>query len=223
MGDWIELTAKDGHKLKAYEAPPSGQGKGAVVLLQEIFGVNGHIRGVADNYASRGYHAVAPGLFDRVARDIELGYDPGSVAKGRDLRQRIALEAVLDDVQAAINRAGENGKVAVIGYCWGGSLAFLAATRLDGLACAVGYYGAMIAQHKDERTRVPTILHFGERDSSIPMSDVEAVQRAHPDMSIFTYPAGHGFNCDARKDYDAQQADLALQRTLRFIEEKLTK
>ena len=194
MGDWVELTAKDGHKFKAYEAQPSGHSKGAVVVLQEIFGVNGHIRRVADDYAGRGYHAVAPALFDRVARDVELGYDPDSIAKGRDLRQRIALETVLDDIQAAIDHAGESGKVAVVGYCWGGSLAFLAATRLDGLACAVGYYGAMIAQHKDERTRVPTILHFGERDSSIPMSDVEAVRGAHPDMSIFTYPAGHGFN-----------------------------
>jgi len=222
MGNWIQLTAKDGHGFQAYEAPASGAAKGDVVVLQEIFGVNAHIRRVADDYASRGYHAVAPALFDRAERNVELGYDADAIARGRAPRQRIPVEAVLQDGQAAIDHAGRHGKVAVVGYCWGGSLAYLAATRLTGLACAVGYYGAMIAQHKDERTRVPTILHFGERDASIPMSDVEAVRQAHPDMSIFTYPAGHGFNCDERKDYDAEQARLALERTLRFMESKLT-
>lgn len=220
MGDWVTLTAKDGHSFKAYEAPASGETKGAVVVLQEIFGVNGHIRRVADDYAKRGYYALAPALFDRAKPDVELGYESDSIAKGRALRQGIALDAVLMDVQAAIDRAG-HGKVSVVGYCWGGSLAFLAATRLHGLACAVGYYGGMIAQHKDETTRVPTILHFGETDSSIPMSDVEAVRQAHPDMSIFTYPAGHGFNCDERQSYAPKQAELALERTLRFFEQEL--
>jgi carboxymethylenebutenolidase len=221
MGKTIELTAKDGHKFAAYVAEPQGKAKGAVVVIQEIFGANGHIRRTADLYASKGYHAIAPALFDRIRPGIELGYQPDDIAKGRELRTQIPLEKTLLDLQATIDAAKKNGKVAVVGYCWGGSLAYLAATRLDGVACAIGYYGGMIAEHKDERVRVPTILHFGETDQSIPMSDVEKVRKAHPDMSIFVYPAGHGFNCDERGSYDAASAKLALERTLKFIADKI--
>jgi carboxymethylenebutenolidase len=221
MGKTIELTAKDGQRLAAYVAEPQGKPKAAVVVLQEIFGVNGHIRKVTDGYAAQGYYAVAPALFDRVRPGIELGYGPDDIAKGRDVRQQVPLDKTLLDVQAAIDAAGKHGKVAVVGYCWGGSLAYLAATRLNGVTCASGYYGGMIAEHKDEMVKAPTILHFGETDQSIPMSDVEKVIKAHPDMSIFLYKAGHGFNCDERGSFDAGSAKLALERTLKFFKEKL--
>jgi carboxymethylenebutenolidase len=221
MGTMIRLRAADGFELGAYESRPAVVPRGAVVLLQEIFGVNRHIRRVADDYAARGYHVVAPALFDRVQPGIELGYDEAGISGGRETRGKVPLDETLLDVQAAIDAAALHGKVAVIGYCWGGSLAFLAATRLERLACAVGYYGGMIAAHASERTRVPTILHFGEKDASIPLADVETVRKAHPDMSIFLYPAAHGFDCDERGSYDRASAELALERTLRFIEEKL--
>lgn len=221
MGKMIELAAKDGHKLGAYVAGPAGKPRGAVVVLQEIFGVNRHIRAVADRFAGEGYHAVAPALFDRLQEGIELGYGPDDIAEGRDLRAKIGLEDTLLDVQAAIDEARRHGEVAVVGYCWGGSLAYLAATRLEGLACAVGYYGGMIAEHRNEMVRVPTILHFGDSDASIPMSDVEKIRAAHPDMSIFVYSAGHGFSCDERASFEPKSHQLALERTLKFIAEKV--
>jgi carboxymethylenebutenolidase len=221
MGKTIELTAKDGHKFGAYVAEAQGKAKGAIVVIQEIFGVNHHIRSVADRFAAKGYHAVAPAHFDRLRPGIELGYGPDDIAKGREIRTGIKLDDTLRDVQAAIDEAGRHGKVAVVGYCWGGSLAYLAATRLSGLACAIGYYGGMIAEHRNEKARVPTILHFGETDASIPMSDVEKVRAAHPDMSIFVYPAGHGFSCDERGSYDKASHELALERTLKFMAEKV--
>jgi carboxymethylenebutenolidase len=221
MGTMIDLAAKDGHRFKAYRADPAGRARGALVVIQEIFGVNSHIRAVADDFAARGYAALAPALFDRVRPGIELGYGPEDIPQGREARSKIPLEKTLADVQATIDAAGKFGKVGVVGYCWGGSLAYLAATRLDGLACAVGYYGGMIPDHAEETTRVPVILHFGEKDHSIPMSGVEKVRAAHPDMSIFTYKAGHGFNCDQRKDYDPESAKLALDRTLEFFAKKL--
>ena len=221
MGSMIELVAKDGHRFQAYKAEPQGKPRGAIVNIQEIFGVNGHMRRDSDKFAAKGYLVISPALFDRTKRGVELGYDPDSIAKGRDLRQEVKLEDTLMDLQAAIDEAGKHGKVGVVGYCWGGSLAYLAATRLKGVAAAVGYYGGMIAQHANEKTKASTILHFGETDQSIPMSDVEIVKKAHPDMSIFVYPAGHGFNCDERGSYDKKSADLALERTLRFIAEKV--
>lgn len=221
MGKMIVLAAKDGHKLGAYVAEPAGKPRGAMVVLQEIFGVNRHIRAVADRFAGEGYYVVAPALFDRLQEGIELGYGPEDVAEGRDLRAKIELDKTLLDVQAAIDEARRHGKVAVVGYCWGGSLAYLAATRLEGLACAVGYYGGMIAEHRNEKVRVPTILHFGDADASIPMSDVEKIREAHPDMSIFVYSAGHGFSCDERASFEPKSHELALERTLKFIAEKV--
>src|SRR5690349_7508042 len=221
MGKMIELTAKDGHKLGAYVAEAEGKARGAIVVIQEIFGVNHHIRSVADRFAAKGYHAVAPALFDRLRSGIELGYGPEDMTKGREARSQIKLDDTLLDVQATIDEAGKHGKVAVVGYCWGGSLAYLAATRLQGVACAIGYYCGMIAEHRNEKVRVPTILHFGETDQSIPMSDVEKVRQAHPDMSIFVYPAGHGFSCDERGSFDKASHELALERTLKFMADKV--
>jgi carboxymethylenebutenolidase len=221
VGKTIKLKAKDGHSFDAYVAEPSGKAKGAMVVIQEIFGVNHHMRRVTDDYAKEGYFSISPALFDRVRPGVELGYGPDDMPKGRDFRQQIPLDKTLLDLQAAIDEAKKHGKVGVVGYCWGGSLAYLAATRLAGVAAASGYYGGMIAQHKDEKVKAPTILHFGETDASIPMSDVEQVKKAHPDMSIFVYPAGHGFNCDERGSFDAAQAKLALERTLKFFKEKV--
>ncbi|HEX7970316.1 MAG TPA: dienelactone hydrolase family protein, partial [Stellaceae bacterium] len=217
MGQTVTLTAKDGHKLQAYRADPAGKPRGAIVVIQEIFGVNGHIRRVADGFAAQGYVAVAPALFDRVEKGIELGYDPKSIEAGRDIRVRIDLDGSLADVQAAIDYAKRSGKVGVVGYCWGGSLAFLAATRLEGVAAAVGYYGGMIAGHAEERPKAPVMLHFGETDASIPMSDVEKVKQARPDVPIYIYKAGHGFNCDERASYSAESAKTARERTLSFF------
>ena len=219
MGQTVTLTAKDGHKFQVYRADPAGKPRGALVVIQEIFGVNTHIRHVTDGFAAKGYVAVAPALFDRLENGIELGYDPKSIEMGRDLRTKVPLDGTLADVQASIDYAKQFGKVGVVGYCWGGSLAFLAATRLDGVAGAVGYYGGMIAAAAAERPKVPVILHFGDHDKSIPMSDIEKIQKARPDVPVHIYDAGHGFNCDERADYHAGHAKTALDRTLKFFAE----
>jgi carboxymethylenebutenolidase len=221
MGKTLELTAADGHHLAAYRADPESAPRGAVVVVQEIFGVNSHVRRLADSFAAQGYVAIAPALFDRAQRGVELGYDPDSIAKGRDIRGKVGDEGPLLDLQATIDAATQSGKVAVVGYCWGGSLAYLAATRLSGASCAIGYYGSAIAAHAGEKTKVPVMLHFGESDQSIPMSDVEKVRLAHPEITLYAYKAGHGFNCDERGSYDAKSAATALDRTLAFLREHL--
>ena len=219
MGKTIELTAADGHHLAAYRADPSGPAKGGIVVIQEIFGVNPHIRAVADGYAAQGYAAIAPALFDRAQRGVELGYDEASIAEARALRGKITEEQMLADTQAAINALAGAGKRAVIGYCLGGTIAFLSATRLSGLACTVGYYGGGIAAKAAEKAKVPVMLHFGEQDHSIAMADVEKIRKAHPEFKVFVYPAGHGFNCDHRAAYHSESAKLALERTLGFLKE----
>jgi carboxymethylenebutenolidase len=217
------LIAADGHNLAAYRSDPSGNARGAVVILSEFFGVNRHIRRVADDYAGRGYAALAPALFDRVERDVELEYDDAGMRAGRALRSRLNFESTLLDVQAALD-AGRRlgGAVAPVGYCWGGVLAYVAALRLTGLACAVGYYGANIPEYIAEAPRVPVLLHFAETDEYMQPGDVDRVAAAHPEVSIFTYPGTeHGFNCEERRFYDAAAAELALDRTLAFLAEHL--
>jgi carboxymethylenebutenolidase len=221
MGQTITLAAKDGHKLQAYRADPAGKARGAIVVLQEIFGVNHHMRRISDDFAAQGYVAVAPALFDRAEKGIELGYDPKSVAAGRDIRGKVPLDGTLADLQAAIDYAKQFGKVGVVGYCWGGGLAFLAATRLDGVAAAVGYYGGLVAPHAQEKPKAPVLLHFGDSDQSIPMADVETVKKARPDVALHVYKAGHGFACDERGSYDAASTKTALDRTLKFLAEKM--
>jgi carboxymethylenebutenolidase len=223
MGKMIELTASDGHKLGAYRADPAGKPKGAVVVIQEIFGVNNHIKRTADGFAARGYTAIAPALFDRHKPGIELGYDQAAIAEGREIRGSVGDEGPLKDIQAAINAVKGVGKLATVGYCWGGALAFASATRLSGLAAAVGYYGGGIAGMAGEKPKVPTMLHFGDKDQSIPMTDVEKVKQARPDVTVYVYPAGHGFNCDERGSYDAASAKTALDRTMSFIAEYVGK
>ena len=220
MGTTITLTADDGHQFTAYWAEPRGASKGALVIIQEIFGVNSHIRRVADEYAGDGYLAVAPALFDRAERGVELGYSPDDIARGRDIRARVGWDEALSDIRAAMKSVENSGsgKAGVIGYCWGGSLAWLTATRLNP-ACAVCYYGGAIVQFKDERPRCPVMMHFGERDQSIPIGAVAEIREAQPEALVFVYTAGHGFNCEQRKDYDAESAAVAKSRTLSFLDD----
>lgn len=217
MGSMTSLHTADGQTIGAYVAEPAGASHGGVVVLQEIFGVNAHIRDVADRYAAQGYHAVAPALFDRVRPGLELGYDDEGRKIGFATMKDTRPEQTLQDVQAAIDFAGAAGRVGVVGFCWGGTLAFESAVRLTGLSAAVGYYGGGIAARLDETPRVPVMLHFGEHDDHIPVSDVEKIRAAFPELPVFTYPAGHGFNCDQRGSYDRASADLALARTLPFL------
>jgi len=221
MGQTIGLKASDGFLLGGYRADPAGKPKGGLVVIQEIFGVNHHMRNVCDRFAAQGYVAIAPAMFDRAKADVELGYNDADADEGIALRAAIKLEDSLKDVQATIDAAKSGGKVGVVGYCWGGSLSFLAATRLSGLACAVGYYGGRIAAHKDEKPKVPTILHFGELDDGIPMADVEKIRAARPEVKIYTYPADHGFSCDERDSYDAASHEKALKITLDFFQANL--
>lgn len=218
MGNYLRLTAEDGHELGAWRADPEGAPKGGVVVLQEIFGVNSHIRSVCDRLAAEGYVAVAPALFDRYERDFESGYSPGEVEVARGFIGRLDWDGLMADTRAAADLLrGETDAVSVVGFCLGGSLAFAAATRLEGIAAASCYYGGRIVQLADEIPRCPTQLHFGEADHSIPMSDVETVRAKRPDVELYVYPAGHGFNCDERAAFDPQSAALAWQRTLRLL------
>jgi carboxymethylenebutenolidase len=221
MGKMIELTASDGFKLGAYKAEPKGASKGGLVVCQEIFGVNHHIRNVADRFAELGYTVIAPALFDRAQRGVDIGYTEATIKQGVDIRAKIKLEDTMKDVQAAVSALKGAGKIGVVGYCWGGSLAFLSATRLSGVSAAVGYYGGTIAAHADEKPKVPVMLHFGEKDHGIPMSDVEKVKKARPEVKIFTYNADHGFSCDERGSFDKPSHEQALARTLAFFKEHL--
>lgn len=210
----ITLTADDGHWLNAYAKPVKG-GKAGIVVLQEIFGVNAHIRSVADRVADEGYAAIAPALFDRKERGFESGYTPDEVASARRFLADVNWETSLLDVKAAVDHLLAQGlKVGVLGFCFGGSLAYLAATRIPGVSAAVGYYGGYIVQVKDEVPACPTMLHFAERDHTIPMTDAQAVHAARPEVAFFTYDAGHGFNRDVGSSYDPESAALAWQRTM---------
>jgi len=217
----VGLRASDGHALAAYRAAPAGRARAGLVVLQEIFGVNAHIREVCDGYARRGFLAVSPALFDRAERGVELDYSRASIARGRALRAAIGWDASLLDVAAAIAAAAAAGPVAVLGYCWGGSLAFLSATRLSGVTCAVGYYGGQIAPFAEERIRVPLLLHFGELDPRIPPEDVARIRAHNPDIEVHTFPADHGFNCDHRGEWHEASARKALALTLAFLDRHL--
>jgi len=215
----IKLKAADGHELDAYSAESSGAARGAIVLIQEIFGVNSHIRSVADDYATQGFHVIAPALFDRVQSNLEHSYNPADTAQGMKAARQIGMDAALLDVAAAIAHARAEWsalKVGVMGFCFGGSLAWLAATRLDP-AAAVCYYGGQIAANANETPRCPVMMHFGAKDPHIGPAEIEKIKATHPDLPLFLYDAGHGFNCDQRKDYEPESAKLARQRTLEFF------
>jgi carboxymethylenebutenolidase len=219
LGKSLKLTASDGHELGAYRADPAGKPKGGVVVIQEIFGVNHHIRSVCDRFAAEGYAAVAPALFDRQVKDFECGYTPDEIANARKFVANPDWGAMLKDTQAAIDELKKAGPVSIVGFCLGGSVAFLAATRLDGLTASVAYYGGRIVAFADEKPRCPTQMHFGEKDQSIPMSDVETIKQKRPDCDIHVYPdAGHGFHCDERGSYHEPSSKTAWQRTLAWLE-----
>ena len=217
MGEMIELTASDGHRFAAYRAEPTGPARGGVVVIQEIFGVNSHIKAVSDGFAADGYVVIAPAMFDRVERDVDLGYTAEAVAAGRALRVKVAIDDAMADVAAAVSAAAPSGVVGIVGYCWGGFLVWMAAARVDGLAAAVSYYGGGVLESAAERPRCPTMLHFGARDSISPPDKVEEFAAAHPTLPVHLYQADHGFNCDARGSYDAPSAALARERTLEFL------
>lgn len=221
MGHMISLSASDGFALDAYRAEPAGVPTGGLVVIQEIFGVNHHIKSVADRYAALGYLVIAPALFDRVRRGVELGYDPPGMSEGMGLAKQGVPANTVMDVQAAVAAASEGGRVGVVGYCWGGTLAYVAACRIPGVSVGVGYYGGGIASDLAEKPTVPLMLHFGEKDDHISMSDVDKIKAAMPHVPVFTYPAGHGFNCDERGSFDQASADLALSRTVPFLREHI--
>jgi len=243
MGRWIEVISADGHRLPAWEATPDRPARGALVVVQEIFGVNSHVRSIADGFAADGYHAIAPALFDRVQPGFETGYDEADIKAGRALAQKLRVEDVTKDLAATVKVAstagaggahasagsagaadsaggaspGAAGRVGIVGYCWGGTMSWIAAARVEGLACAVVYYGGSIATYAGEEPRCPVLCHFGRHDKTPSPEQARSVLDAHPQVEGHFYDAGHGFNCDQRGSYDADASRLARQRTLAFF------
>jgi carboxymethylenebutenolidase len=224
VGQDIKLTASDKFQLRGYRADPASPPKAAVVVIQEIFGVNHHIRAVCDRIAGNGYVAIAPSIFDRIEPDFQCGYSPEEVTVARKFVANPDWAAMLRDTQAAIDAVKNVGPVGIVGFCLGGSVAYAAATKLSGLAVAIGYYGGAIVRFADDRPKVPTQLHFGEKDAGISLADVEAIRAKRPDVEIHVYPgAQHGFNCEERASYDKASADIARQRSVGFLAKHLKK
>jgi carboxymethylenebutenolidase len=218
MGQKLKLTASDGHDFGAYRAAPTGAAKGSVVVIQEIFGVNHHIRAVSDRVAELGYTAIAPQLFDRFEPDFESGYSPDEIAHCRGFLANIDWDAFLRDVEAARAVVAVPGRTAIVGFCMGGSVAFLGACRIDGFDAAVAYYGGRIVDFSDEVPRCPTQMHFGELDESIPMTAVETIKAKRGDCDIHVYPgAAHGFHCDERGSFHPEAAKAAWERTTAWL------
>jgi carboxymethylenebutenolidase len=222
MGHFIDLKAADGFTFPAYVAEPTGKARGAIVVLQEIFGVNSHIQAVADGYAAEGYLTVAPATFQRAKAGVDLGYTQEDMGAGFALKTDVeALPApgVMQDIQAAVNYAAQAGKVGIVGYCWGGLLTWRSAALVTGLSAAVPYYGGGSTSPEEAARKplVPVMAHFGEQDHWIPMDTVEAYKKAQPGVEVHVYAANHGFNCDQRGSWDAPAAKLALERTLAFF------
>lgn len=218
MGQTIELKASDGHTFKAHRAEPKGTPRGGLVVIQEIWGINSHICSVADGYAADGYLAVAPSLFDRVEPGIRMDdYNDETMGRGFATMQKVDADKALLDLQAAVDEVSGAGKVGVVGFCFGGRMAWLASSRLDGIAASIPYYGGGIPGLASEQPKCPVILHFGEKDAHIPVASVEEFKQAHPSLPVHMYAADHGFNCDVRASYDADASKLARERTLAFL------
>lgn len=226
MGQFIDLRAKDGFAFPAYVAEPAGTPKGAVVVVQEIFGVNSHIRSVADGYAADGYLAVAPATFHRVKPGVEMGYTEEDMKAGFALKMAVEglpAPGVMQDLQAAVDYAAKAGKVGIVGYCWGGLLTWRAASSLTGLSAAVPYYGGGMTTPEEvaRQPKVPVLAHFGNKDHWIPVESVQAFEKAHPEVTVHMYAADHGFNCDQRGSYKAEAASVARERTVAFFQKQL--
>lgn len=222
MGELLTLTAADGHTFSAYRADPPQAPRGAIIVVQEIFGVNHHIRAVTDRFAADGYIAIAPALFDRVERGVDMGYTDEAIAHGRKLKVQITTEMAMTDLAAtrdAVTSTAPGLKVGIVGYCWGGFITWLASAYLPGIACAVPYYGGGMLEHQDIEPKVPVMAHFGDRDAIIPVDGVKQLAAKHPTHKFYIYAADHGFNCDERGSYDAAAAKLARERTLAFFSE----
>lgn len=218
MGHPVSLETATG-RIGGWRADPAIPAKGALIVVQEIFGVNPHIRRVVERFAAHGFVTVAPALFDHIEHHIELGYDDHGIARGRELAARLGLERAVDDVRDVAEPLQHEGKVAVVGFCWGGTVAFLANTRL-GLP-AVSYYGGRSVPFLRERLQAPMLFHFGERDPLIPPEHVALHREHHPEASFHVWPAGHGFNCDERSDHDPDCAAAAMDHTVSFLSRHL--
>lgn len=219
MGDFITLTAEDGHNLQAYEAGKNNPRK--LVLLQEIFGVNHHIRAMCDRFAQEQYHVIAPALFDRIKKNVELAYDTDDFKRGAGYVGDIPPEKTLLDIKSAANKFGQ-GKIGVVGYCWGGSNSWIAATQTTLFAAASAWYGSKIYDHRHEKPNCPVQMHFGGKDPYIPLDQVHAIEEAQPDVPVYIYPeADHGFGCSERQSFNKDAYTLAQQRTLEFFKTHL--
>jgi carboxymethylenebutenolidase len=222
MSEFTTIMARDGHEFRAWLAAPPGKARGAIVVVQEIFGVNSHIRAVTDGYAAEGYVAIAPSMFDRVRRGIELGYSAAEMQEGQGYVKQLSREQILADLSAAIAVVKHAGRVGVVGYCWGGTMAYVAACELP-IACAVAYYGGSITKELEKKPKCPVMYHFGELDKHIPASDIAKIKAAHPQGEFYLYPAEHGFNCEQRVSYDPASAKLARQRSLAFFAKRVAR
>ena len=222
MGKFIELTAADGHKFAAYRAEPAGKPRGGIVVIPEIFGVNSHIQQTTDGFAADGYLAVSPAMFDRVQRNYDTGYSQPEIQAGIAIMQKLDWKLTMLDVDAAVAEAKKAGKVGIVGYCWGGTVAWVASARTAGLAAAVPYYGGGMPGFIGEKPKIPVMCHFGEEDQSPTLEQSKAIAKAHPEITAYFYPgAGHGFNCDQRGSYNAGAAKQARERTLEFFRKHL--
>jgi len=218
LGKQFNLTASDAHSLGAYRADPAGKPKGGMIVVQEIFGVNHHIRALCDRLAAEGYVAVAPAVFDRFVRNFESGYTPDEIAHARSYLGNLNWDNMMKDLDAALGDIRSVGPCGVIGFCMGGTAAFLAACRLNGLKASVAYYGGQIAKFADEKPKCPVQMHFGEKDAGIPLSDVEIIKQKQPQAEVYVYPeAQHGFHCDERASFQQEASTQAWQRTLEFL------
>ena len=213
----ISLIAKDGFELSAYCVRPSGTPRGAVVVVQEIFGVNDHVKKVTEGFCEQGYAGVAPAIFDRIERNVTLGYGANDTARARALYQKVNVDAALADVAAAVQYSTQFGRVGVVGYCFGGLLAWLASCKVPNVSTAIGYYGGGITNNLALTPRAPTMLHFGSLDQHVPIEPALAIPRTHPSVTVYAYEADHGFNCDERPSFNRDASELAMQRTIAFL------
>ena len=218
MSRWITIDTAHG-PVRAWQALPAGTPRAGLVVIQEIFGANAHIRHVAEQFANDGYAVLAPSFFDLLEPDVELDYDANGTARGRALVDALGVDRAVAIVEAAARALSSHGKVGTVGYCWGGTIALLAAQRL-GLPSA-SYYGARNLPFLDAPFKAPAIFHFGELDASIPPAAVAAHREKQPAMQVYVYPAEHAFNREVGTHYHAPSADLARERTLAFLEENL--